>query len=193
MIRKKISIMISITMMVIMCLSLCACATKQKEKRQVNSVVRSVAETSTFPKQVPLFKTEDLNGNEITSDYFAQADITVVNFWATFCNPCIDEMPELEKWSEAMPENVQMLGVLVDADSKESDEYATAMQIIEKTNVTYTNILATGAFETFANNIAGVPTTFFVDKEGKVIGKPVVGAKLDSYKKRVDNYLNKNK
>lgn len=187
--RKKISILL----MLVMCLSLCACSTKQKEKRQVNSVVRSVAENSSFPKQVPLFQTEDLNGNAVTNDFFAQADVTVVNFWATFCNPCIDEMPELEKWSESMPENVQILGVLVDADSKESEEYATAQQILEKTNVKYTNILATGAFETFSNNIAGVPTTFFIDKEGKVIGKPVVGAKLDAYKKRVESYLNKNK
>ena len=185
--KKKISILL----MVMMCLMLGACGVKQKEKRQVNAVVRSVAKTATFPKQVPIFTTEDLNGNTVTSDFFAQADVTVVNFWTTFCNPCIDELPELEKWSESMPENVQMLGILVDADSKESQEYATALEILEKTNVTYTNILATGAFESFTNNITGVPTTFLIDKEGKVIGKPVVGAKIDSYKKRVEKYLNK--
>ena len=49
----------------------------------------------------------------VTNDIFSQADLTVVNFWGTFCNPCIDEMPELAKWNEEMPDNVQMLGVIV--------------------------------------------------------------------------------
>ena len=186
--KKKI---VSVIIIGLMCLSLAACSTEKKEKRQVNAVVRSVGETSSFPKRVSIFKTEDFNGNTVTNEFFSQADITVVNFWATFCNPCIDELPELEKWSEELPENVQILGVLVDADSKDAEEYTTALQIIEKTNVKYTNILSAGAFEQFANNIVGVPTTFLIDKEGNVIGKPIVGAKLDSYKKRVEKYLNK--
>ena len=66
------------------------------------------------------------------NDILSQADLTVVNFWGTFCNPCINEMPELAKWNEEMPDNVQMLGAIVDVETVDSDEYALAQQIVEK-------------------------------------------------------------
>ena len=62
-----------------------------------------------------------LEGNTVTNDILSQADLTVVNFWGTFCNPCINEMPELAKWNEEMPDNVQMLGAIVDVETVDSD------------------------------------------------------------------------
>ena len=67
--------------------------------------------------------------NSIRSVSYTHLDLTVVNFWGTFCNPCINEMPELAKWNEEMPDNVQMLGAIVDVETVDSDEYALAQQI----------------------------------------------------------------
>ena len=69
----------------------------------------------------------------------------------------------------------------------------TAQQIVEKTGVTYENDIAPGAFDQFINKLAGVPTTVFIDKNGKVVGEAVVGAKVEEYKQHVEDYLNEQK
>lgn len=183
----------SILLITALCVSMVACGSKNKEKRQVNSIVTTMGNNASFPSAVNVFSTTDLEGNTVTNDIFSQADLTVVNFWGTFCNPCINEMPELAKWNEEMPDNVQMLGAIVDVEAVDSDEYALAQQIVEKTGVTYENVIAPGAFDQFINKLAGVPTTVFIDKNGKVVGEAVVGAKVEEYKQQVEDYLNEQK
>ena len=141
----------SILLITALCVSLVACGSKNKEKRQVNSIVTTMGNNASFPSAVNVFSTTDLEGNTVTNDILSQADLTVVNFWGTFCNPCINEMPELAKWNEEMPDNVQMLGAIVDVETVDSDEYALAQQIVEKTGVTYENVIAPGAFDQFIN------------------------------------------
>ena len=102
---------------------------------------------SGYPSPVPDFKVKDLEGNEVTNDFFAKADLTVVNFWGTFCGPCIGEMPELEKWSEELPDNVQLLGVMMDVTSEEDSTYQDAKKIVAATKVKYTNIIGRIAFQ----------------------------------------------
>lgn len=187
--RKKLIFML----IMVLCLSLGACGVSNKEKRQVNSLVHAMENNTSYPSAVNVFSTVDFEGNKVTNDIFAEADITVVNFWGTFCSPCIDEMEELAEWAEEMPENVQLIGAVVDVESTESEEYALAQEIVEKTGVQYKNVIAIGAFDRFVNNLVGVPTTFFFDKEGKVIGEPVVGAKIEEYKQHVEDYLNEQK
>ena len=168
----------SILLITALCVSLVACGSKNKEKRQVNSIVTTMGNNASFPSAVNVFSTTDLEGNIVTNDIFSQADLTVVNFWGTFCNPCIDEMPELAKWAEEMPDNVQMLGAIVDVETVDSDEYALAQQIVEKTGVTYENVIAPGAFDQFINKLAGVPTTVFIDKNGKTGSIPFSGKSI---------------
>ena len=153
----------SILLITAICVSMVACGSKSKEKRQVNSIVTTMGNNASFPSAVNVFSTTDLEGNTVTNDIFSQADLTVVNFWGTFCNPCINEMPELAKW------------------------------IVEKTGVTYENVIAPGAFDQFINKLAGVPTTVFIDKNGTVVGEAVVGAKVEEYKQQVEDYLNEQK
>ena len=169
----------SILLITALCVSLVACGSKNKEKRQVNSIVTTMGNNASFPSAVNVFSTTDLEGNTVTNDILSQADLTVVNFWGTFCNPCINEMPEL--------------ATIVDVETVDSDEYALAQQIVEKTGVTYENVIAPGAFDQFINKLAGVPTTVFIDKNGKVVGEAVVGAKVEEYKQHVEDYLNEQK
>ena len=82
-----------------------------------------------FPVNMPEFSTTDMDGNKVTNDTFADYDLTVVNFWATYCNPCIDELPELAEWKKELPDNVNLIGLLVDVDEKGSDQYKLAEKI----------------------------------------------------------------
>ena len=85
------------------------------------------------------FASEDLQGNEITQDIFAEADVTLINFWATYCGPCISEMPELQKISEEYDGKVQVVGVITDVDftKPDSSEYQSALSILEEAGADY--------------------------------------------------------
>ena len=143
-----------------------------------------------FPVNMPEFSTTDMDGNKVTNDTFADYDLTVVNFWATYCNPCIDELPELAEWKKELPDNVNLIGLLVDVDEKGSDQYKLAEKIIKEAGADYQHLIATEEFDDMISNLVGVPTTFFVDSTGKIIGEPFAGADVDAYKQTVEDYLN---
>lgn len=142
-------------------------------------------------ESIPDFHSEDLLGNQITNEIFAEAELTVVNVWGTFCGPCIEEMPELAEWSDEMPEGVQIVGIVGDIEGKEDTEHLElAKTIIEKADVNFTNIISNDDLEELMSGIVGFPTTFFVDREGNIVGEPVVGADVAAYKRFVEEYLN---
>ena len=137
--------------------------------------------------EIPAFKSVDLEGNEVDESIFSKADVTVVNIWGTFCGPCINEMPELAKWNKEMPDNVQIIGILIDVASTDAPEYETARDLVKQTGVEYTNIIACDELYDLLQNVVGVPTTLFVDSTGKCINEEVIGADVSAYKTIVDN------
>lgn len=137
------------------------------------------------------FTTNDIAGNEVTESIFANKDLTVVNIWGTFCGPCINEMPELGAWEKELPDNVQIVGLIVDISSTDNEtQIAAAKQITEKADVGFVNLIGgNGAFDELISSIVGVPTTIFVDKSGNIIGEIIVGADVDRYKSFVNKYV----
>ena len=190
---KKIS---ALCLAGMLCLGLWACSSSQdsssEESSSSDSSGTTKQETSEngFPVNMPEFSTTDMDGNKVTNDTFADYDLTVVNFWATYCNPCIDELPELAEWKKELPDNVNLIGLLVDVDEKGSDQYKLAEKIIKETGADYQHLLATEEFDDLISDLVGVPTTFFVDSTGKIIGEPFAGADVDAYKQTVEDYLN---
>ncbi|MDE7285785.1 MAG: TlpA family protein disulfide reductase, partial [Lachnospiraceae bacterium] len=141
--------------------------------------------------QMPSFTARDLQGNTVTEDIFAQKDLTVVNIWGTFCPPCIEEMPELGAWAEEMPDNVQIVGLIVDiAGDDDKEHHDMAVTITQRAGAAFPQIIANSDFAEILQGVVGVPTTLFVDKEGNLVGEPVVGAYVDGYKQFVEAYLN---
>ena len=137
------------------------------------------------------FTTNDIDGNEVTQSIFANKDLTVVNIWGTFCGPCINEMPELGAWEKELPDNVQIVGLIVDISSTDDEtQIAAAKQITEKADVGFVNLIGgNGAFDELIGSIVGVPTTIFVDKSGNIVGEIIVGADVDRYKSFVNKYV----
>ncbi|WP_448861469.1 redoxin domain-containing protein [Dorea sp.] len=160
------------------------------EKNTGNSSEEQEIGENGFPVNMPQFTTKDMDGNKVTNDIFAEYDLTVVNFWATYCNPCIDELPELAEWKKELPDNVNLIGLLVDVDEKGSEQYKLAEKIISQTGADYQHLIATEEFDDIISNLVGVPTTFFVDSTGKIIGEPFAGADVSAYKQTVEDYLN---
>lgn len=137
------------------------------------------------------FASMDLNGNEISDAVFAEKDLTVLNVWGTYCDPCKAEMPELATWHSELPDNVQIVGIVIDVPEGDADMIRLAKKICKKTGVAYANILMNDSVEEALSSVEAIPTTFFLDKEGKSVCAPVVGNDVDAYKKNVEEYLDK--
>ena len=136
---------------------------------------------------IPAFSSFDLEGNEVDSSIFENADITVVNVWGTFCDPCIDEMPEMAEWDEELPDNVQIVGIVSDSYEIGDEEYTAAQKIVANADVKYTNVIAAGELKEYMNKVRLFPTTLFVDKNGKFVHDPFVGADVGGYKDVVES------
>ena len=148
------------------------------------------------------FGSVDMEGNEVTDDVFADKDVTIINVWATFCGPCIEEMPELAALAEELPDNAQVIGIVIDTSPAgtekgeavelwggSADNLDLAKQICGDAGVKYTNILASESVSQAFNNVEAVPTTFIVDRSGSLICKPFVGADVEGYRKAAEDYL----
>lgn len=140
------------------------------------------------------FKTEDVYGNAITSDIFGKNKITMLNIWATFCGPCIEEMPDIQKLSEEMKDKgVGVLGLVGDTVNEKFEQdknnIELSKRIIEKTGVKYPNLITNKELSTIIP-VAAYPTTLFVDGKGNVVGEVVVGSKgKEEYKKLIMKVL----
>ncbi len=137
------------------------------------------------------FKGSDLaTGMEVDQKEFAPAKLTLVNVWGTFCPPCLEELPDLEKLSKkVMWQRVQVIGVLCDAFDGSTRNVDLAKKIIREKNIAYRNFILDKNTPWLAA-IQAVPTTYIVDSKGKVVAEPIVGSRTaDEYKAIIDATL----
>lgn len=141
--------------------------------------------------QIPEFSTVDLDGCTVTNDLFAEKDLTVVNIWGTFCAPCVGEMPELGEWEKELPENVQLVGLIIDIEGEsDTEHFDAAVEITQKAGAGFRQLIANEDFAPLLAEVAGVPTTIFVNKDGVLVGDAILGAQVDKYKEFVEAYIN---
>lgn len=168
-----------------------ATADKDNQKQETKETLElTEPEEEKGLSRMPSFTAKDLKGNTVTESIFTEKDLTVVNIWGTFCGPCIGEMPEIAEWSEDMPSNVQVIGLVCDIEGEDDQEHKDkAVKIMEKAGADFTNIIPGSEFDSLLSFITGVPTTIFVDKEGNITGKPIAGANVPAYKEFVEDYI----
>jgi len=161
---------------------LTACASEKNPGSSGDSDGNNPAATGTAVKSVGEFTTQNLNGDSVTQDIFSENDLTMVNVFATWCTPCVQEMPYLEQLHQQMKDkNVGIVGVVLDVlDEKGNivdESLERAQQLVEKTGVTYPVLLPD---TTYLNGrligIDSLPETFFVDKDGNIVGDHYTGS-----------------
>ncbi len=129
------------------------------------------------------FKTTDLDGNEVTQEIFSNADLTMINIWATYCNPCLGEMPDLGVLAEEYADQgVQIIGILMDVYDQNwnvvQSQVDLAKEIIQETGADYLHLMpSTDLIYAKLRYVQAVPETIFVDKEGNLVGEPHLGAR----------------
>ena len=128
----------------------------------------------------PAFDGKDLDGNEVDSSTLFEGNaVTVVNFWFTTCSPCVNELADLEELNKQLAEKGGAV-VGINSFTLDGDETAIseAKDILTKKGVSYKNIWFNSDSEAgkFTSGLFSYPTTYVVDKNGNIVGEPIVGA-----------------
>ena len=127
-----------------------------------------------------LIEGKDLDGNEVKSDeLFSVNAVTVVNFWFTTCSPCVGELSDLDALNQELADKGGAL-IGVNTFTLDGDEAAIseAKDVLAKKGATYQNVYfdSDGEAGKFTANIFAYPTTYVIDRNGNIVGEPIVGA-----------------
>ena len=131
-------------------------------------------------QKFPSFEGKDLDGNEVKSDELFSANaVTVVNFWFTTCSPCVGELGDLDALNKELADKGGAL-IGVNAFTLDGDEtaIADAKDVLAKKGATYQNVYfdSSSPAGAFTANIFAFPTTYVIDRNGNIVGEPIVGA-----------------
>lgn len=136
----------------------------------------SPAGTASTLGSLQSFTALTLDGETFTQDDLAAKDITVLNFWALTCPPCIAEMPELASFAGALPDNVQVVTVCLDGSGNEE----TVSSILDEAGFSGVTLVAgDGDLAALAGNLMYTPTTLVADSAGTLMGDPIIGGQKD--------------
>lgn len=182
-------------------MSLFACNKKtdnpaqEKNTKKVQETKASAIDLESMPIERFDFQTLEIKeGNIVKSeDFYKEKPLTLVNVWGTFCGPCKEEMPDLAYLGEEYKDKINFLGVVVDTNASMDTNVEEATGIIKNAGVTYTNIMSNPTTEDSLVNITAIPTTFFVNSEGQVLGGFVGKKDKASIAATIDKLLEENK
>ena len=135
------------------------------------------------------FEAETLDGEVVDETIFAQADLTMVKVWATYCGYCIDEMEYYQELNNQFADRgLQTIGVVTDI--AESDKDLTK-KILADNQTDYVNLLFNGELQNgLLGQVQALPPPLFVDKEGNLVGEPVVGMRdVTEWETLIETYL----
>ena len=133
------------------------------------------------------FTTTDLDGNTVTSEeLFSGNEITMINCWGTWCHNCVNEMAELAELHTKMQEKGCGIVGLEYERTNDEETYKRAKELMEEWGTNYPNVLIPDEIN---EQLEGYPTSIFVDKEGNILGIPIVGAAVSWYEPQLDALL----
>lgn len=138
------------------------------------------------------FEARTIDGTDVSSSVFSDSRITMVNVWATYCNPCLSEMPDLgELAGEYSAEDFQLIGIISDVSEDAGDNaLKTAADLIEKTGADYRHLLLNESLYTaLLTDVSAVPTTFFIDSDGNILDTVIGAMDKSAWKEKIDALL----
>lgn len=142
----------------------------ERDRSEVSVVYTSDDPVSTGAFSVDLgFALKDLDENEVTITQF-EDQVRVVNFWATWCGPCVEEIPDFQVFHENYgDQGVKVIGIALDKEGAE-----IVRPFVEEMDMTYLTLIDTdGMSAAKFGGVYGIPTTFIIDREGTVQNKRV--------------------
>lgn len=138
------------------------------------------------------FEAHDMEGNTVSQEIFAESKLTMVNVWATYCNPCLREMPALGELAQAYDAgDFKIIGIISDVpENAEEEVIGIAEELIEQTGAAYTHLLINESiYNALLTDVAAVPTTFFFDENGILLDTVVGAMEKSAWEEKINGLL----
>lgn len=201
--KRVISLLLALSLC--LCLTACGDSAPQSSAQSASSQEAVQSDTdqtgsdqqtdSTAAGILSQFSAQDLEGNSFDQTMLQGHTLTMVNVWATFCTPCINEMPDLGTLAQDYQDKgVQIVGLVSDVltmdGTLDQDQMELAREIVETTSANYTHLVPSEDLYHLLGQISSVPTTFFVDENGAQVGGTYIGSKdKDQWQEIIDQLL----
>ena len=148
------------------------------DKKQTSSASANAENSSDESSPFHSFSAKDFDGNDVDESLFANNAVTVLNFWFTGCKPCVAELGKLNELNDAIK---SMGGEVVGINTETFDDNQSAIEeaknILESQGASYRNLslVSDSAAGKYASDIMAFPTTILVDRNGNIVGEPLLG------------------
>lgn len=147
------------------------------------------------------FSGEDYDGNKVDSSLFSNNAVTVVNFWFTGCKPCVAELAKLNELNDAIKSmGGEVVGINTETFDGNKDAIKEAASVLESQGVKYRNLSIDSSSDAgkYASEIMAFPTTILVDRNGNIVGEPMLGGidnqnNYDSLMKQIQSVIDADK
>lgn len=152
----------------------------QSGRSEIVGQQHTESEDSTVNELIINFSMTDINGNDVdVVDEFAKHDITIIDFWASWCGPCVHEMPNLVKiYNEYKNKGLGIVGVSLDEDKR---QWQNAVNSMNMTWIQLSDLQGWNNSAAQKYGIQAIPFTIIVDKNGNVLDAGLRGEELENY------------
>lgn len=135
------------------------------------------------------FKTVSLDDKQVTQDIFSGYDLTIVHVWGTYCQPCISEMGDYAQLYKELPGNVNLIAIVCDVYDGIDNNVSSANRILSDAGAEFTNLRTSDDVYNIISGLQYIPSSFFVDSEGHLIGEMLNGASYSETVAKLNGYL----
>lgn len=160
----------------------------EEEEDSGNTVTVSIPESEISDYKMK-FRSTSLDNKKVSQDIFSDYDITVVYVWATYCGPCKEQMDKYAAMYDELPDNVNLVGLVLDVYDGLDTNVQDANDIMNDAGASFTNIRASDDLYEVLSNIQYTPSSFFVDREGHIVGGLLAGAGCSDTKKELEKFF----
>ena len=133
------------------------------------------------------FSTTDLYGNAYDGSIFGEYDLTIMNYWATWCPPCLVELPHIQQIYENYSGlGVNVMGILSQSGSS---TVSSARQVAEQYGLTYPTLIEDDVLRSITDQCMYIPDTFIVDREGNIVEWVVGAMSYEEFEALIDTWM----
>ena len=175
-------------------LLLAGCGAENTEEKAQTETKSGETSAALQEEEALSFTGVDIEGNQVSSDIFSESKITMVNVWATYCNPCLSEMPGLGELAEAYEEGeFRVVGIISDVmEDADQETIEAAKDLIVQTEAGYTHLLLNeSVYRALLTEVSVVPTTFFIDENGVVVDTVLGALEKSAWEEKINALLEK--
>ncbi len=161
------------------------CGNKTPETAPLKNPDKVVEKNNYKAVKAPAFELENTSGKKVKLSDF-KGKIVIVNFWATWCPPCREEIPDFVKLQKEYESDLQILGISLDTGSKRD-----VIPFMQKFKMNYPVLFATSEVVSDYGNIQSIPTTFIIDRKGNIVNRFIGFRKKSVFKAEIERLLKK--